>query len=119
MSMSKNVIIGIAVVVLVVVVGVFFILGRGGEVIDVAVFIPDETELNSMAADIEAFSQDEIILNEVEDTFGDITDARDAFSIDTIDQEAAEVDLSATLDAFDEDENILNELDQVFGEVSQ
>ena len=116
--MNKNIIIGI-VVVLVLVVGAFLILGRGGESIDVSVFVPDEAELNSMAVDIEAFSADDIVLNEVDDTFGDITDAGGAFSLDTIDQEAAEADLSAALDAFAADDTVLDEIDQTFGEVSQ
>ena len=116
--MNRNIIIGI-VVVLVLVVGAFLILGRGGGGIDVSVFVPDEAELNSMATDIEAFSEDDIVLNEVDDTFDDITDAGDAFSLDTIDQEVSEVDLSATLDAFAADDTVLDEIDQTFGEVSQ
>jgi len=116
--MNKNIIIGV-VVVLVLVVGALLILGRGGEVIDVSVFAPDEAELNSMATDIEAFSADDTVLDEIDDTFGDITDAGDAFSIDTIDQEAADADLSVTLDAFAADDTVLDEIDQTLGEVSQ
>ena len=115
--MNKKIIIGI--VVLVLVVGALFIIGRGGEVIDVSVFAPDESELNSLGSDINMFVQDDVVLDEVDDTFGDITDAGDALNINTIDQEAVEADLTATLDAFDGDETILNELDQVFGEVMQ
>ena len=100
-------------------VGALFIIGRGGEVIDVSVFAPDESELNSLGSDINMFVQDDVVLDEVDDTFGDITDAGDALNINTIDQEAVEADLTATLDAFDGDETILNELDQVFGEVMQ
>ena len=98
--------------------GAFLVLGRGGG-IDVSLFVPDEAELNSMAADIEEFSQDDAILNEVDDIFSEITDAGDVFSIDTIDQEAAEADLSTVLDAFAADDAILDEIDQTFGEVSQ
>ena len=116
--MNKNIIIGV-VVVLVLAVGALLILGREGEGIDVSVFAPDEAELNSMAIDIEAFSVNDAILDEIDDAFGDIIDAGDAFSIDTIDQEAAEADLSAALDAFAADDTVLDEIDQIFDEVSQ
>ena len=114
--MNKNIIIGI--VVLVLVVGALFLFGGRGDPIDVSLFGQDETELNSLDGDINMFVQDDAVLDEIDDTVGDITDAEDACSVETIDQEAAEVDLTATLDAFDEDETILNELDQIFGEVS-
>ena len=68
--MNRKIIIG---VVLVLVVGAFFISGRGGEVIDVSVFAPDESELNSMTTDIEAFSGDDAVLDEIDQTFGEVS----------------------------------------------
>ena len=121
--MSKNVVIGIVVVILVVVVGALFI-PRGEEAFDVSLFDKDEAELASMGNDIEMLSQD-AVLDEIDQTFSDILDEGAGISADAaldeseIAKEAAEADLSETLDAFASDDAVLQELDQAFGDVSQ
>ena len=121
--MSKNVVIGIVVVILVVVVGALFI-SRGEEAFDVSLFDKDEAELTSMGNDIEMLSQD-AVLDEIDQTFSDILDesvgvsAAEALDESSIAKEALEADLSQTLDAFAADEAVLQELDQAFEDVSQ
>ena len=122
--MNKNIAIGIAVIIFVVVVGAFFIF-RGGGALDVSLFQEDEAELSSFNNDIELFSKDGAALDEIDQTFGDILDEGTVISIDealdeaAIIKEASQADLSDTLDAFTSDEIILQELDQAFGEVLQ
>lgn len=70
--MNKNIIIGI-VILLVVVVGAFFIF-RGERAFDVSALERDEVELASIANDIEAFQEDNLVLNELDQTFTDILD---------------------------------------------
>ena len=123
MVTNKNVIIVIAGIVVIVVVGAFFIF-RGEKALDVSLFEKDEAELTRMNNDFEMLSQDSV-LNEIDQTFGDILDegagisADDALDESSIAQEAAQADLSQTLDAFAADDAVLQELDQVFGEVLQ
>ena len=123
MITNKNVIIGVAVIAVIVVVGAFFIF-RGEKAFDVSFFEKDEAELTRMNNDFEMLSQDSV-LNEIDQTFGDILDegagisADDALDESSIAQEAAQADLSQTLDAFAADDAVLQELDQVFGEVLQ
>jgi len=122
-SMNKNIIIGIVVIILVIVAGVLFI-SRGEEAFDVSLFDKDEAELTSIGNDIEMLSQD-VVLDEIEQTFNDILDEGAGISADAaldeseIAKEAAEADLSQVLDAFASDEAVLQELDQAFGDVSQ
>ena len=120
--MSKNVVIGIVVVILVVVVGALFI-PRGEEAFDVSLFDKDEAELTSMGNDIEMLSQD-AVLDEIDQTFSEILkgagiSADEALDESSIAKEASEADLSQTLDAFSADDAVLQELDQAFGDVSQ
>ena len=122
--MNRNIVIGIAVVVLVVVVGAFVIF-RGDKAFSVSVFKKDEAELAKINNDVEMFFQDNTVLDEIDQTFGDILDegtgisAGAALDEASIAQEASQADLSQTLDAFAADETALQELDQAFGEVSQ
>ena len=121
--MSKNIVIGVIVVILVVVAGAFFTF-RGEEAFDVSLFDKDEAELTSIGNDIEMLSQD-VVLDEIEQTFGDILDesvgvsAVEALDESSIAKEALEADLSQTLDAFAADDAVLQELDQAFDDVSQ
>ncbi|MCH7828482.1 hypothetical protein IH982_01270 [Patescibacteria group bacterium] len=120
--MSKNVAIGVVVVILVVVAGAFFIF-RGEEAFDVSLFEKDEAELTSIGNDIEMLSQD-AVLDELEQTFGDILEGAGISAAEALDEssialEALEADLSQTLDAFASDDAVLQELDQAFGDVSQ
>ena len=121
--MNKNIVIGIVVIILVIVAGVLFI-SKEEEAFDVSLFDKDEAELTSIGNDIEMFSQD-AVLDEIEQTFGDILDEGAEISADAaldeseIAKEAAEVDLSQALDAFASDEAVLQEIDQAFGDVSQ
>ena len=122
MPMSKNVAIGVVVVILVVVAGAFFIF-RGEEAFDVSLFEKDEAELTSIGNDIEMLSQD-AVLDELEQTFGDILEGAGISAAEALDEssialEALEADLSQTLDAFASDDAVLQELDQAFGDVSQ
>lgn len=116
--------IGGAIVLFVVVVGAFFLLG-GGETFDTAQFTQDEAELTRINSAVELFAQDNAILDEIDQTFADITNAvagisaGDALSESSIDQEASQVDLSQTLDDFAADDIVLGEVDQGLGEVSQ
>jgi len=119
----KNIPIGI-VIVFVVVVGAFYIF-RGEKAFDVFFLGQDEAELASITSDIEAVSQDNIILDELDQTFSDILDEIAGISADealdeaSIAQEASQADLSQTLDAFAADDAALQELDQSFDEVLQ
>lgn len=122
--MNKNIIIGIVVAVLVVVVGAFLLL-RSDRAFDVSVLAQDETELAKMAEDFDAFSQDNAVLSEVDQTFGDILGEQDGISAEealdeiSITNEASQADLEQTLNAFAADQAALQELDQTLGEVSQ
>lgn len=119
--MNKNVIIGI-VVVGIILVGVFFIF-KGKGPIDTALFEKDESELTASGNDITSFDQDETVLDEISQTFGDILDesaivsAGAALDLTSIEKEASEADFSGDLDVFNE--AVLQELDQVLGETSQ
>ncbi len=121
--MNKNLIIAI-VVVLVVVVGAFFIF-KDKKALDVSFIQGDETELAGWLSDFEAFSQDDALAAELDQTFGDILDEGAAISADaalddsSISQEASQADFLQTLNAFAADDAALQELDQISGEVSQ
>lgn len=123
MSINKDIVRYAIVVVLVAVVGAFFIF-RGEKAFDISGFEKDEMELTRMSNDFEALFQG-TILDEIDQTFSDILDegagisADDALDESSIAQEAAQADLSQTLDAFAADDAVLQELDQVFGEVLQ
>ena len=123
MSINKDIVRYAIVVVLVAVVGAFFIF-RGEKAFDVSGFEKDEMELTRMSNDFEALFQG-TILDEIDQTFSDILDegagisADDALDESSIAQEAAQADLSQTLDAFAADDAVLQELDQVFDEVLQ
>lgn len=123
MSINKDIVRYAIVVVLVAVVGAFFIF-RGEKAFDISGFEKDEMELTRMSNDFEALFQG-TILDEIDQTFSDILDegagisADDALDESSIAQEAAQADLSQTLDAFAADDAVLQELDQVFDEVLQ
>ena len=123
MSINKDIVRYAIVVVLVAVVGAFFIF-RGEKAFDVSGFEKDEMELTRMSNDFETLFQG-TILDEIDQTFSDILDegagisADDALDESSIAQEAAQADLSQTLDAFAADDAVLQELDQVFDEVLQ
>ena len=123
MSINKDIVRYAIVVVLVAVVGAFFIF-RGEKAFDISGFEKDEMELTRMSNDFEALFQG-TILDEIDQTFSDILDegagisADDALDEFSIAQEAAQADLSQTLDAFAADDAVLQELDQVFDEVLQ
>ncbi|MDO8265037.1 MAG: hypothetical protein Q7T34_01545 [Candidatus Parcubacteria bacterium] len=116
--MNKNIIIGIIATVIILA-GVFFILNNKGP-IDTALFEGDETELTSLGNDINAFNQDETILDEINQTFSDILDesavvsVESALDLTSIEKEAAEADFAGELDVFNE--AILQEIDQALGE---
>ncbi|MCP6719522.1 MAG: hypothetical protein KJI71_04840 [Patescibacteria group bacterium] len=120
--MNRNIIIGI-VIVIIILVGAFFIF-RGGP-IDTSAFKADEAELDRFNQDIEAASQDSGIFNEFTQTFLDILDEvapippGEALDEASINQDAAESDLSDSLDSFAADESALQEFDDTFEEVSQ
>jgi len=122
--MNRNMLIRGAIVLLVVVVGAFLFL-RGGGVFDTSQFTKDEAELLRINSTIELFAQDSVILDEIDQTFFDITDsvvgisAGDALSESSINQEASQIDLSQTLDDFAADDTVLEEVDQGLGEVSK
>lgn len=109
---------------LVVVVGAFFLLGGGGD-FGTSQFVKDEAELAKINSALELFSQDSAILDEIDQTFADITgttvgiSAGEALSESSINQEASQVDLSQIFDDFAADDTILQEVDQGLGEVSQ
>lgn len=121
--MSKNLIIVIA-VILVVVAGAFSIF-RGKEAIDVSVWQGDENELANWESVLEMFSQEDALGQEIDQTFGDVLDEQAGLGIDaaldetSINQEASKSDFSETLDDFTTDDAALLELNQVIGEVSQ
>ncbi|MDP3771832.1 MAG: hypothetical protein Q8Q94_00450 [bacterium] len=125
MNMNKNAVIGIVVaVVLVVVVGAFFIF-RGDKAFDVPGLDRDVGELDSISADLDAFSKDNVALEELNQTFSDILDetsgisAVEALDESSIAQESSQADFGQTLNAFAADDAALSELDQALGEVSQ
>lgn len=122
---QKNIVMGaILFLVLFVIVGVFFIL-TADKALDIAQFEKDEVVLNEIGADIDVLSQDDVLFDELDQTFGDILDevagipSEEALDTSSIDAEASQVDLSDTLDAFDADNALLQELDQTFDEVLQ
>lgn len=124
MNMNKNAVIGIVVVVLVAVVGAFFIF-RGDKAFDVSGLDRDVIELDSMSADLDAFSKDNVAIEELNQTFSDLLDetvginAAEALDESSIAQESSQADFGQTLNAFAADDAALSELDQAFGEVSQ
>lgn len=121
--MNKNILIG-AIVIFIIVGGAFLLVGGNGA-FDTRQFTKDEAELLSIGSDIELFSQDSAILDEIDQTFTDISDvvfgisAGDALSEGSINQEAAQVDLSQTLDDFALDDITLSEVEQGLDEVLQ
>jgi len=123
MFTKNNILIGV-VVVLVIVVGAFFIF-RGEKAFDVSVLDQDVAGLNSIANDLDAFSKDNVVVEEMNQTFSDILDetagisAAEALDEQSIAQEASQADFGQTLNAFAADDAALQELDQAFGEVSQ
>lgn len=123
-SINKNTLVGGSIAFLVIVVGAFFFLGGGGA-FDTGQFAEDEAELSRINSAVELFSRDSAILDEIDQTFVDITDeaagisAGDALSESSINQEALQIDLSQTLDDFAADDTMLQELDQSLGEISQ
>lgn len=120
---NKTIVIGV-IAVLVIVGGAFFIF-RGDKAFDVSQLDRDAAKLDSMAADIDAFSRDDVALEELNQTFSDILDetagisAAEALDEQSIAQEASQADFGQTLNAFAADDAALQELDQAFGEVSQ
>lgn len=122
--MSKNTVIGIVAVVLVVVVGAFFIF-RGEKAFEISILDQDVAGLNSIATNLDAFSRDNAVVEEMNQTFSDILDetagisAAEALDESSIAREASQADLSQTLNAFAADDAALSELEQVFGEVLQ
>ena len=122
-SMNKNILIG-AIAIFIIVGGAFLLVGGNGA-FDTGQFTKDEAELSGISSDIELFSQDSIIFNEIDQTFTDISDvvfgvsAGDALSEGSINQEAAEVDLSQMLNDFAQDDTTLSEVEQGLGEVLQ
>jgi len=123
MFKNKNIIMVIGAAIFAVAAGAFFF--RGEDVIDVSVFETDEAEIRSLGGDIEILFQENVILDEIDQTFMDISDdgsgisANNALNLDLINSEASQADLSVSFDAFKADEAILTELDQSFGEVSR
>lgn len=124
MNMNKNVVIGVVIIILVVVVGAFFIF-RGEKAFDISVLDWDAVALDNMLADIDAFSKDNAVVEEMNQVFHDILDetagisAVEAWDESSIVQEAIQADFGQTLNAFAADNTALSELDQVFGEVSR
>ncbi len=123
MLKNKNIIIVIGAVIFAVAAGAFFF--RGEEIIDVSVLELDEAEITRLGNDIEILFEENVILDEINQTFIDISDdgsgisVNDALNLDLINGEASQADLSVSFDAFTADEAILTELDQSFGEVSR
>jgi Tfp pilus assembly protein PilO len=122
---QKNIVMGaVLIVVLVILVGIFFLFS-GEKAIDLSLLEQEEMELTSIDSGLNALVQDNAILDELNQTFGDILDENTEFStVDALEessivQEASEADLSETLNAFAADDAVLEELYQVFGEVSQ
>ena len=121
--MNRNIIIAI-VVVGIILVGAFFIF-RGDKAFDVSGLDRDVTELNSMSADLNAFSNDNVAIEELNKTLSDILDetagisAAEALDESSIAQEASQADISQILNAFAADDAALSGFDQAFGEVSQ
>lgn len=127
--MNKNIVMGLVVAVFVVVVGAFLFLS-GDKAFNVSMLSQsalgrDEAELSNMSEDLEAFSQDNNVLSEVDQTFADILDeqvgisAEEALDEASIASEASGADLGQTLNTFAADEAALQELGQAFGEVAQ
>jgi len=117
-----NKIIIVILVVGIILVGAFLFL-RGRAPIDTALFDGDEAELSAFENNLDLFSKDGAVLDEINQTFGDILDegvgvsSESSLDLASLDAEAAGVDFSGDLNIFDE--NILQELDQSFGEVLQ
>ena len=121
--MNKNIFIG-AIAIFVVAAGAMLLLGGKGA-FDTGQFTKDEAELSGISGDIELFSQDSAIFDEIDQTFTDISDvvfgvsAGEALSEGSINQEAAEVDLSQILNDFAQDDTALSEVEQGLDEVLQ
>ena len=78
-----------------------------------------------MAADIDAFSMDDAVIEELNQTFSDILDetagisAAEALDESSITKEAARADLSQILNVLGPDDAALSEFNQTLGEVLQ
>lgn len=122
--MNKKLIIGVGLGVVVAIAGVFFLLGSQ-PAFDTSFIQADETELASWANDLEAYSQEETVITELDLTIGDILDeaasigAEKALDETSIIQEASQADFSQTLSASATDDAVLQEIDQISGEVLQ
>ena len=125
LTIQKNMIMGGVVFLLILVAtGVFFFL-TAGNALDMVKFKQDEMVLSAINNDLHAFSKEDVLLEEINQTLGDILDEvagipiEDALDLSSIDAEASQVDLSETLDAFDVDSMVSQELDLIFDEVLQ
>jgi len=70
--MNRNVII-VLTIVIVLVVGALFLTREASGPLDTSSFDKDEAELNSLVNDIEALSQEEAVLDELDGAFGEIS----------------------------------------------
>lgn len=85
----------------------------------------EEQELAQIEQDFDIFAQDELVLDELEQTYRDVLDenpvvtTEDALNVDDINREAADADISGDLNAFAEDDAALDTLNPSFEEVLQ
>ena len=122
--MNRNTIIGIIVAGAVAAIAVLVIF-RGEGVFDVSFFEQDEAQLERFGEDIATLSGDAALLDEIDQTFDDITregtvvPAEEALDEASINQEGVQANLTPGLNALGGDDAVLEEIDEAFGEVSR
>jgi len=88
-------------------------------------FQSDERELNQIRQDLDSFTADELLLDELEQTYSDVLDenlvvtTENALNLDDINAEASGADISGDITAFAEDDAALDALNLSFEEVLQ
>jgi len=121
--MDKRVTVGV-IILLIVVGGAFLLLKSRAPFVDTTSVVHEEDEFKAFDIDVAAFTQDEAILSELDQTLDDVVEGGEVSTIESIDsvsisQEANHADFSNDLTGFANDGAALQELDQVFGEVLQ